>query len=96
MNELTRQLDICSYLAARKGASAEAVSEHLESLGYSASVITVKRDVAALRGLGADIVADRALGYRLLNWSEIRERVRKWRELERQRADLEYSGLRRP
>lgn len=94
MNELTRQLDICSFLGQRKGASAAAVAEHLETLGYSASEPTVKRDVAELRHLGADIISDRIFGYRLMNWPEIRATVRKWRARERQRDhDVRHGKL---
>jgi hypothetical protein len=65
----------------------------LEGLGYAASEATVKRDVVALRHLGADIIADRVFGYRLMNWERIKQTVRRWRELERQRESLHERGL---
>lgn len=88
MNELLRQLDLMSYLAQRTGAGADELSQALQ-----VSVPTIKRDVAAARHLGADIVSDRAAGYRLMNWEAIRKTVRRWRELERQRDQLHRRGL---
>jgi biotin operon repressor len=89
-NALLRQLEIVSYLAQRTGAFAEELADWT-----GASVPTIKRDIAELRHLGADIISDRNNGYRLMNWESIRTRVRKWRELERDRDSRIERGLHR-
>jgi predicted DNA-binding transcriptional regulator YafY len=89
-NPLLRQLYILSDLSQHTGAFAEDLAEK-----FGVSVPTIKRDIAELRHLGADIISDRNNGYRLMNWESIRERVRTWRELERDRDSRIERGLHR-
>ncbi len=87
-SELERQLLLLKYLAEVEGAGAADLGEYL-----GVSEPTVKRDVAFCRHLGADIVADRALGYRLMNWPKIRRIVERWYDLEVQRSQRLEEGF---
>jgi biotin operon repressor len=87
-NALLRQLEILSHLSQRTGDYAETLA-----MTFGVSVPTIKRDIAELRNLGAIIITDRNSGYRLMNWEAIRDTVRKWRRLERERDERLQTGL---
>jgi predicted DNA-binding transcriptional regulator YafY len=85
---LLRQLNILSYLSQQWGAYAHTLAEK-----FGVGIATIKRDIADCRHYGAEIIADRDGGYRLMNWEHIRPTVRKWRKLEQQRAANLERGL---
>lgn len=85
---LLRQLMILSHLSIQWGAYADELAEK-----FGVGIATIKRDIADCRHYGAEIIADRNGGYRLMNWETIRPTVRKWRALEQQRVKQIERGL---
>lgn len=87
-NPLLRQLSIIAYLSRQWGGYAHQLAKR-----FQVSEITIKRDIAACRHLGAEIVADSQGGYRLMNGRAIMGKVLKWSRLERERDRRLESGL---
>ena len=94
MSELGKMLDTLKAIAAGTGRTEDLTND----LGIS--INTLRRRIADLRHLGADIVPVRASGaktgpwaYKVKNWSQIQQMVNKWSRLEKDREQVLERGL---